>query len=712
MNNIFKLLLSMSVSGSLMILVMLFMKPLLRNKISRQWQYYAWLIVIARLILPITPDESLVGNLFRWAGQASSWLGTAIVYDGDESLRTAPQGDNLIYDTMLSLTDNGTGSGTFSHKGTLSEVSASALDGKSSEAAKSLRDGNMPGIAGPLQDSNVSGTAGPLQEDNVSGSVKLLQGGNVFENAEPSVWENIALGFGHLWIFWLAGVLILSVQKLTAYQSYTKYVRAGCREVEDIALLDLLAREEEWAGVKRPMELYVNSMVSSPMLLGLFHPCIVLPTTDLPQSEFVCTVRHELIHYKRWDMLYKWLVQITVCLHWFNPLVYLMGRELGRACELSCDEAVIRSLDQQGQRSYGDTLLHAVRTGGKYREPFTSVLLGESAELLRERLDAIMKYKIMSKKGCCAALLVSAALASVFAVSGAYAAESGPGNETAAMVPGIAGKGSPDKLADEYYGVDLPQFGDAFAGLEEISKAAWLERFSGLLALVGDGCSYDNFADPKEAATAPENVGSGSSDKLADEYYGVNLPQFGYAFAALDENAQAAWLERIYNDGEIAFFSVSLQQLDVDSSLITAFAQKAYDDGKISFFSVLADHMGEKTLEAWLDKAKQEKQVSFQTVILKALDRDWELEALEEELERQRLAEYENYGVTRDGKVYYYQGQMVNIFMDHQSGSAFYTLDMNPNGAVNIKIIRGEDGTIQSVDYMTESEVEELFGDM
>lgn len=718
MNSIFILFLSMSVSGSMMILGMFFLKPLFRSKISRQWQYYVWLIVIARLLLPITPGESLVGNLFRWAGQASSWLGSAIVYDDDESLRTAPQGDNLIDDTMLSLTDNEMGSGIFSHKDTLSEVSASALDGKASEVAKLLRDGNVPGTAGSQQDGNVPGTAGPPQEDNVSGTVKLLQGGNVFENAEPSVWENIAFGFGHLWILWLAGVLILSVRKLTVYQSYTKYVKAGCREVEDMALLDLLAREEERAGVKRPMELYVNSMVSSPMLLGLFHPCIILPTTDLPQEEFFCTVRHELIHYKRWDMLYKWLVQITVCLHWFNPLVYLMGRELGQACELSCDEAVIRSLDQQNRRSYGDTLLHAVRSGGKYRESFTSVLLGESAELLRERLDAIMKYKKMSKKGCCGALLVSAALASVFVVSGAYAAESAPGNGTAAMVPGIAGKGSPDKHADEYYGVDLPQFDDAFAGLEELSqleelsKLAWLERFSTLLALVGDGCSYDNFADPKEAATAPENVGSGSSDKLADEYYGVNLPQFGYAFAALDENAQAAWLERIYNDGEIAFFSVSLQQLDMDSSLITVFAQKAYDDGKISFFSVLADHMGEKTLEAWLDKAKKEKQVSFQSVILKALDRDWELEALEEELERQRLAEYENYGITRDGKVYYYQGQMVNIFMDHQSNSAFYTLDMNPNGAVNIKIVRGEDGSIQSVDYMTESEVEELFGDM
>ena len=72
---------------------------------------------------------------------------------------------------------------------------------------------------------------------------------------------------------------------------------------------------------------------------------------------------------------------------------------------------------------------------------------------------------------------------------------------------------------------------------------------------------------------------------------------------------------------------------------------------------------------------------------------------------------YEIHGITRDGKAYCYQGQLVNIFLDHQPGSAFYALDMNPNGTVNIKIIRGEDGVIQSVDYMTEAEVEELIGE-
>lgn len=92
-------------------------------------------------------------------------------------------------------------------------------------------------------------------------------------------------------------------------------------------------------------------------------------------------------------MFYKWLVQIAICFHWFNPFVYFMGREINRACELSCDEAVIRTFDQGAQRAYGDTLLNAIGAGGKYNDSLASVMLNENAELLKERLDAIMRFK-------------------------------------------------------------------------------------------------------------------------------------------------------------------------------------------------------------------------------------------------------------------------------------------------------------------------------
>ena len=65
MIELLKILLSLSLSGTLMILILLLCKPLYKNRFSRQWQYYIWLIVVARLLLPFTPETSLMGTVFH-----------------------------------------------------------------------------------------------------------------------------------------------------------------------------------------------------------------------------------------------------------------------------------------------------------------------------------------------------------------------------------------------------------------------------------------------------------------------------------------------------------------------------------------------------------------------------------------------------------------------------------------------------------------------
>lgn len=207
----------------------------------------------------------------------------------------------------------------------------------------------------------------------------------------------LAVVLQNLWLGWMVIALILFIRKITIYQGFVKYIRAGCKEVADIDLLERFGKLVEQNRVKTTVELYTNNLISSPLLIGFFRPCIVLPSTDLAPVDFEYTILHELTHYKRWDMFYKWLVQFSVCVHWFNPLVYLMGREVSRACELSCDEAVIRELDLQGRRAYGDTLLNAMGGGGSYKDSLASVTLNEGKELLKERLDAIMKFKKSSR---------------------------------------------------------------------------------------------------------------------------------------------------------------------------------------------------------------------------------------------------------------------------------------------------------------------------
>ena len=69
MLELFKTILSLSLSGTLLILLLLLCRPLYRNRLSKRWQYYIWLLVIARLLFPITPKTSLIGNLFKQAEQ-------------------------------------------------------------------------------------------------------------------------------------------------------------------------------------------------------------------------------------------------------------------------------------------------------------------------------------------------------------------------------------------------------------------------------------------------------------------------------------------------------------------------------------------------------------------------------------------------------------------------------------------------------------------
>lgn len=76
MNELFKLVLSLSVSGGLLILLLLACKPLWKKRAGKRWQYYIWLVVVVRLLLPFAPETSLMGAAFRQADAAAAAVDT------------------------------------------------------------------------------------------------------------------------------------------------------------------------------------------------------------------------------------------------------------------------------------------------------------------------------------------------------------------------------------------------------------------------------------------------------------------------------------------------------------------------------------------------------------------------------------------------------------------------------------------------------------
>ena len=500
MNAVLKIFLSMSFSGSLLILALLFGKQFLKNKISRQWQYYIWLVVVLRLLLPFGTEVSLMGKAYQAVDQAISQ--TAPLPPQQQPPLNVP-GGNL--DPAV---------GAEQHNETVNS---------------------------PADDVT---TAHPLQDAGV-------------------------LLINPIWLVWLVAALGLLIRKITTYQGFVRYIKAGLTPVSDMERLDELSIVAEQSGIKKPIELCVNPLVSSPLLIGFFHPCIVLPNVDILEKDFHYIVVHELTHYKRCDMFYKWLVQVTVCLHWFNPLVHLMSREITKACEFSCDEAVLAKMESGSVQDYGKTLLDAMAGVGRYKENLGTVTLSGNKKLLKERIKAIMNFK---RKSTAIRFLT--------------------GVLTLCVV-----------------------FGAAFVGVYPVAAAV------------------DHTADKAQMAVdkipAQGNTGTSGKDYAvqAEQYYQADsLPLFEITFPRLDENIQKKWLERLYTDGDCSFFSVAVRGLDENSSLFTDFAEKVYAAGDMAFFSILTDCMDDAELELWLDRALEDGNRAFQSILFDKLNRGGEFD--------------------------------------------------------------------------------------
>ena len=343
MNEFIKILLSLSVSGALLLLLILGLKPLYKNKFSKRWQYYIWIVVALRFLLPFTPDTTIIGSLFE-------------KFDTTAITNEIPTNPNV-----------------------------------------------------PVPADTGNSKAEPIQTNRETTTAAMR---------EP-VDKYVCLFF-----IWSALALVLFVRKVTVYQGFIQYIKAGNKEVSDIKILNLLSDCEEKLNIKTRVEISCNPLIASPMLIGFSRPRIILPAHEWEDKELSYIFVHELIHYKQRDMFYKWLIQIVVCVHWFNPFVYLLEKEVNKSCELSCDEKVISILNEKAKREYGDTLISFLKSNNLYKSSLASVTLTEGAEQLKERLGAIMKFREKSKAIIAITAIFTAAVCVCFFVTGAYAAPS------------------------------------------------------------------------------------------------------------------------------------------------------------------------------------------------------------------------------------------------------------------------------------------------
>ncbi len=165
-------------------------------------------------------------------------------------------------------------------------------------------------------------------------------------------------------------------------------------------------------GLPRSVALRKTAMLDSPLMTGVFRPIIFLPDTDISEESLSYILKHELTHYKRRDILYKWLVMVISCIHWFDPIVYLAAKCIDEDCEVSCDNALSKNMTAQERRSYMNMLLDIALNSVNKSGNLMTYMSG-SKRLMMRRFTAIKKGKVSIYSiilGIAAAIIVSGSL--------------------------------------------------------------------------------------------------------------------------------------------------------------------------------------------------------------------------------------------------------------------------------------------------------------
>ena len=209
-------------------------------------------------------------------------------------------------------------------------------------------------------------------------------------------------------VIWLAGLLLcfgfFAVSYIKCYREFLFSL-----PVEN----DILEAWKEKHPLKRSLSIRQTETIAAPLSYGVIRPVILMPKNtewkNIYQLRYV--LEHEYVHIRRLDMLTKLIMIAAVCIHWFNPLVWVMYILFNRDLELSCDETVVRRFGMDIKSVYATALISMEEK----KSGLTPLCNSFSKNAIEERIRAIMKIKKTSKF----AVMISAVL--VIGVTGGFA---------------------------------------------------------------------------------------------------------------------------------------------------------------------------------------------------------------------------------------------------------------------------------------------------
>lgn len=230
---------------------------------------------------------------------------------------------------------------------------------------------------------------------------------------------------------WGIGAIVFSVWQLYCYRTFSRHLHHHSRTdaPEQKEAVKQLALSKEALDIQTNVQLVYNSAVRSPLLIGLWKPTIYLPVKNT-NVDLRMVIHHELIHLKRKDLWVKAMILAASALHWFNPLVHILRKEIHTWSELSCDEEVVKDMSHAERKRYGETILNVMIGSKGVPVRFCASLSGDGKQVKR-RLQMMLNVKKLNTRMIVLATASLVAAGAVGTSAAVWASKHVPEVETA-----------------------------------------------------------------------------------------------------------------------------------------------------------------------------------------------------------------------------------------------------------------------------------------
>ncbi|MFC1762328.1 M56 family metallopeptidase [Planctomycetota bacterium] len=346
----------MSIQASILICLILFIRILLRDRLTIRWRYALWLLLLVRLSMPWAPQSPLsIYNLLpQWRLTARE------VISPTEQTIAEPIVDGYTFSEHTYHDDTAP----------LDKETSPQSDGTVRLVHQQFRS-----PAESTTKTDVLGTPSRAPRHDVR---KWLM-------------STIPV----LSVAWLAGSVLLGCFVLLRNFNLWRAVKRE-RSVTDQEVLELLEDAKLQIGVQTILGVVITDEVKSPALFGFVRPRLLLPQgllETLSLDELHHVLLHELAHLKRGDIYIGWWASLLQVLHWFNPLVWYAFRQLRTDQEMAADALALSRMPAQETRLYGETIVGLLeRYAQRYFIPSIAGFLEDACQLER-RMTMIAKFK-------------------------------------------------------------------------------------------------------------------------------------------------------------------------------------------------------------------------------------------------------------------------------------------------------------------------------